>query len=271
MKPAPFTYHAPSSLAEAAALLAEHENARLLAGGQSLVPMMNFRYAAPDHLVDLNGIDALQGIEAGATISLGAMTRQRDIEFSTDLATHCPVLIEALRNVGHRQTRNRGTIGGSLANSDPAADYPAAVLGLGATIVTNRREIAADDYFHGLFETALARDEIITAVKFPRPKSAAYAKFRHPASRFAIVGAFVAQAADGVRVAITGAGACAFRVAAFETALTSRFSVDALDGVTPVFEHLNSDLHASAAYRAHLIGEMVRRAVASSLRQKSEA
>ena len=171
MKPAPFTYHAPSSLAEAAALLAEHENARLLAGGQSLVPMMNFRYAAPDHLVDLNGIDALQGIEAGATISLGAMTRQRDIEFSTDLATHCPVLIEALRNVGHRQTRNRGTIGGSLAHADPAADWVAVLPALGGTAIAlgpkGERRLPLATFILGIFETALAPDELLRAVELP--------------------------------------------------------------------------------------------------------
>ena len=267
-----FQYQRPASLAEAARLLAESPDAKVMSGGMSLLPVMKQRLAKWSTVVDLGGIAGLDTIEATANgLTIGARTRHVVVANAPAVHAAIPALAELAEGIGDPLVRNRGTIGGSLANSDPAADYPAAVLGLGATIVTNRREIAADDYFHGLFETALARDEIITAVKFPRPKSAAYAKFRHPASRFAIVGAFVAQAADGVRVAITGAGACAFRVAAFETALTSRFSVDALDGVTPVFEHLNSDLHASAAYRAHLIGEMVRRAVASSLRQKSEA
>jgi carbon-monoxide dehydrogenase medium subunit len=172
-----------------------------------------------------------------------------------------PAIASLAEGIGDPLVRNRGTIGGSLANADPAADYPASILGLGATIVTNCREIAGDAFFKGLFETALEPGEIITAVRFPKPRCAAYAKFRHPASRFAIVGAFVAQTLSGVRVAITGAASHVFRVNAFEAALTRSFSADALDGVQPDYGALSSDLHASADYRAHVIGEMVRRAV----------
>ena len=215
MKPPPFSYHDPKTVAETIELLGRLENAKLLAGGQSLMPMLNMRFVLPDHIIDLNLVQGLSYIrENNGAIEIGAMTRQRDLEFSDVLRAHFPIMHEALLQVGHRQTRNRGTIGGSLANNDPAADYPAAVLALGATIMTNAREIAADDFFRGMFETVLAPGELITAVKFPLPVAAGYAKFQNAASRFALVGVFVAKFASGIRVAVTGAGPVVFRVPA---------------------------------------------------------
>ena len=271
-----FQYQRPGTLADAAEFLAGAPEAKLMSGGMSLLPVMKQRLAKWSSVIDLSGIPGLDRIEATATgLIIGARARHVVVATSAAVRASIPALSDLAEGIGDPLVRNRGTIGGSIANSDTAADYPSAVLGLDATVITNRREIAGSDFFHGLFETALERDEIIVAVRFPKPLRAAYAKFRHPASRFAIVGAFVAETQNGVRVSITGAGPCVFRVREFEQALTARFAPEAIDGVNPAYSHLNSDLHASAAYRAHLIGEMVQRAVQSCManprRQKGEA
>ncbi len=258
-----FEYHRPSTLAEAAQLLASRPEAKLLAGGHTLLPTLKQRLAQPSDLVDLSAIAELRGIrEEGGGLTLGATVRHGEVEGSDLVRRVIPALAELAAEIGDPQVRNRGTIGGSIANNDPAADWPAGLLGLGATVRTNRREIAADDFFTGMFETALEEDEIITAVHFPRPEKAAYAKFPNPASRYAIVGVFVARTANGVRVAVTGAGPCVFRADEIERALSADFSPQALDGVAISPDDLNSDIHASAEYRAHLVKVMARRAVA---------
>ncbi|MFQ5784440.1 MAG: FAD binding domain-containing protein [Alphaproteobacteria bacterium] len=260
-----FRYHRPSSIDAAVALLDAAEDGQPLAGGQTLIPTLRQRLAQPSDLVDLAGIDDLAGIRIlGGSVEVGAMTLHADVAASNDLRKAIPALAALASLIGDPQVRNRGTIGGSLATNDPAADYPAAVLGLDATIQTNRREIAADTFFAGLFETALKESEIITGVSFPLPEKAGYAKFPNPASRYAIAGVFVAHTGSVVRVAATGAGDCVFRVRAFERALAVDFSPGALDGVAVEAEALNSDIHASAEYRAHLIGVMAKRAVASA-------
>jgi carbon-monoxide dehydrogenase medium subunit len=256
-----FNYHRPSSIDEAKQILSCSEDAMLVAGGMTLLPTMKMRLARPSDLVDLSGIDGLDGIsDSGDAIVIGAMTRHTDVASSDMVRNAIPALADLADSIGDAQVRNRGTIGGSLANSDPAADYPAAVLGLNATIKTDQREIAADDYFKGLFETALNEDEVLVSVSFPKPDKAAYAKFPNPASRYAVAGVMVARTGDGVRVAVTGAGACAFRATSFEDALNGSFSADALAGLSVDVEDLNSDIHASAAYRAHLVGVMAARA-----------
>jgi carbon-monoxide dehydrogenase medium subunit len=261
-----FTYHRPTSLQAAAAQLAADSDAKLLAGGQTLLPTMKQRLASPSAIIDLCKIAELAGVSReGEAIVIGAMTRHADV--ATNAATHqaIPALAALAEEIGDPQVRNCGTIGGSLANNDPAADYPAAALALGATIVTNKREIAADAFFKGLFETALGAGEIITKVRFPIPQKAAYQKFPNPASRYAIVGVFVAKTAGGVRVAVTGAGANGvFRASALEAALASNFAASALAGAKVSAEGLNSDIHADAAYRAQLIGVLAKRAVAAA-------
>lgn len=257
-----FNYHRPSSIDEAKQILAASEEAMLLAGGMTLLPTMKMRLARPSDLVDLSGIDGLDGIaDNGDAIVIGAMTCHTDVADSDVVRQAIPALADLADAIGDAQVRNRGTIGGSIANSDPAADYPAAILGLNATITTDQREIAADDYFKGMFETALNEGEVVVAVTFPNPASAAYAKFPNPASRYAVTGVMVATTGGGVRVAVTGAGPCAFRAGAFEDALNQSFSVAALDGLSVDATDLNSDLHASAEYRAHLVGVMAARAV----------
>ena len=257
-----FNYHRPTSVADAKKILEKGESARILAGGMTLLPTMKLRLSQSSDLVDLAGIDALQGIRVNAGhLEIGAMVRHADVADNKDVKRTIPALAELAGLVGDAQVRNRGTIGGSLSSSDPAADYPAAVLGLGATIRTDQREIAADDYFLGMFETALESNEIIVTVRFPKPKRAAYAKFPNPASRYAVVGVFVAETDGGVRVAVTGAGACAFREPAMEAALGKDFSAAALDGIEVDAADLNGDLHASPEYRAHLVGVMAKRAV----------
>jgi len=256
-------YHRPASVAEAAKLAQSEPDARILAGGQSLLPSMKLGLLAPTAFIDLGALAELRGIRADRkSVTVGAMTSHAEVAESREVAEWLPALGTLAAGIGDPQVRNRGTIGGSLANSDPAADYPAAVLALNATIRTNRRTVAADDFFKGLFETALSPGELITAVEFPVPRSAAYVKFRQPASRFALVGVFVAQTSAGVRVAVTGAGPCVFRVAALEQALTRRFTAQACEGITISPDGLNEDIHASAAYRAHLIPVLARRAVA---------
>lgn len=260
-----FNYHRPSSLDDAKKILAGNDEAKLLAGGMTLLPTMKLRLASPSDLVDLGGIDELGGIRAdGDTLRIGAMATHAEVAANEDVRQTIPALAELAAGIGDPQVRNRGTLGGSLANSDPAADYPAAVLGLGATVVTDRREIAADEFFQGMFETALEPGEIIAAVVFPRPERAAYAKFHNPASRYAVVGVFVAVTGGGVRVAVTGAGACAFREKAMEAALGKDFSAGALDGIRIDPSELNGDLHASPEYRAHLVGVMAKRAVSGA-------
>ena len=259
-----FNYHRPASLDEAARLLSEHADASALAGGMTLIPTMKMRLASPSDLVDLSGIDGLDGIaEDGNALVIGAMARHAAVAASELVRSTIPALADLAESIGDAQVRNRGTIGGSLANSDPAADYPAAVLGLGATVKTDRRDIAADEYFKGLFETALEPGEIVVEVRFPKPRRAAYAKFPNPASRYAVVGVMVAETDDGVRVAVTGAGGCAFRATGMEEALEAGFDASALDGVAVDAGELLSDMHASAAYRAHLVGVMAKRAVTS--------
>lgn len=260
-----FNYVKPATLADAAAALSGADDGTLMAGGQTLLPTLKARLAAPTDIIDLGGIAELKGISAsGGSITIGAMTRHVDVANSAEVPGAIPALAALAGGIGDQAVRNRGTIGGSVANNDPAADYPAAVLGLGATVTTNSRSIAADDFFTGLFDTALEEGEIITSISFPVAEKAAYVKFPSPASRYAMVGVFVAKTAGGVRVAVTGAGdSGVFRVAAYESALAANFSADAIaDGVVPA-SGLNSDLHADAEYRAHLIGVMTRRAVAA--------
>ena len=262
-----FKYHRPASVNDAAALVTKNAEARLLAGGQSLVQAMRLRLSSPSDLVDLGTIKDLVGIKvSGGTVEIGAMTRHSAVHRSAEVKKAIPALAALAGLIGDRQVRNMGTLGGSLANNDPAADYPGAVLGLGATITTNKRKIEADKFFTGLYETALQAGEIITSVSFPVPKRAAYTKFKNPASRFAIVGVFVAEAADGVRVAVTGAGACAFRQTDMEKALGAKFAAESIAKVKVKPDDLNSDLHASAEYRAHLIGVMAKRAIEAALK-----
>jgi carbon-monoxide dehydrogenase medium subunit len=260
-----FQYHRPASIDEAKEILAANEEAKILGGGMTLLPTMKLRLAQPSDLVDLSGIESLSGIrQDGDVIEIAAMTPHADVAGSDVVQSEIPALAQLVGTIGDAQVRNRGTIGGSLSNSDPAADYPAAVLGLNAVIRTDKREIAADDYFKGLFETALEANEIIEAVRFPKPKRAAYAKFPNPASRYAVVGVMVAETADGVRVAVTGAGDCVFRASGMEEALTNEFSADALDGQSIDAGNLNDDLHASPEYRANLVIVMAKRAVAAA-------
>lgn len=263
-----FVYHRPDTLDEALGLLREHDGAMLLAGGMTLLPTLKFRLAQPDALIDLGAISELRGIrELRETIEIGAMTIHADIAASALIRQRLPALADLVRCVGDPQVRNRGTIGGSVANNDPAADYPAAVLGLNAVVVTDRREIPADEFFRGMFETALQAGEILVALRFPVPRRAAYAKFANPASRYAIAGVMVAEtgeSGDGdnrVRVAVTGAAASVFRAREIEAALTTSFSVASLDGVTIDPDALSSDMHADETYRAHLVIAMARRAV----------
>ena len=260
-----FSFHRPTTVRQAAGLLSRNPEGKLLAGGHSLIPVMKQRLAQPSALIDLSMVEGLAGVEQkGRSVVIGAMTRHADAANSPVLQQAIPGLAMVPNSIGDPQVRNRGTIGGSLANSDPAADYPAAVIALGATIRTDRREIAADDYFKGVFETALAPGELIREVVFPRPTRAAYSKLPHPASRYAVVGVFVADFAGQVRVGVTGAGPCAFRPAAVEAALTARFEASALDGIAIDASRFNSDLHASAEYRGAMVLEMARRAVAAA-------
>ena len=257
-----FNYQKAASVADAAAKLGAGEDARLLAGGQTLVAAMKLRLAAPTDVIDLGGIAELRGIESDKNgITVGAMTTHAEVASSPDVGKQISALAELAESIGDPMVRNMGTIGGSIANNDPAADYPAALLGLGAAVKTNQREITADEFFTGMFMTALEPGEIIVSVRFPKPKRAAYMKFSNPASRYAIVGVFVAQTDRGVRVAVTGAGACVFRVPEMEKALSAKFSPDAVAGISVASDELNSDLHASAGYRAHLITVMAKRAV----------
>jgi len=261
-----FKYHRPSSLNDAATLAAKGE-AKLLAGGQTLVQTMKLRLASPSDVVDLGAIKDLAGIKSdGKSVTIGAMTRHAAVAGSADVKKAIPALAALAAMIGDRQVREMGTLGGSVANNDPAADYPAAVLGLGATIITNKGKHEADKFFKGLYETSLGKGEIITAVSFPVPKRAAYLKFKNQASRFAIVGVFVADFGGSVRVAVTGAGPGVFRQTDMEKALAAKFDPSSVANVKQKHNGLNSDLHASAEYRAHLVTVMARRAVEAAMK-----
>ena len=261
-----FKYHRPETLQQAANLLVGNEDAMLIAGGHTLVPVMKQRLASPAHLIDLSHIEGLDSIEMReGLLAIGATATHADVADSSIVGEAIPALAELAAMIGDPAVRHKGTIGGSLANNDPTADYPAAVMALGATIVTNKRRLKPEEFFQGLFTTALEPDEIITRVMFPLPKKAAYEKFRNQASRYALVGVFVARRPSDVRVAVTGAGSDGvFRVTAFEEALQKRFAPKSLDGLSVPADGLNSDLHGSAEYRAHLIGVMAKRAVAAA-------
>ncbi len=259
-------YHRPVSAAEAARLAAGDPEAKLLAGGQSIVPSLKLGLLAPSALIDLAGIPELRGIRLqGRTLTVGAMTTHAAVAASPEVRSSIPALARLAEGIGDRQVRNRGTAGGSLANSDPAADYPAAALALGAVLRTTRRPIPADAFFKGLFETALEPGELLTAMEFPVPDRAAYVKLPQPASRFALVGVFLAQTGGAVRVAVTGAAPCVFRVREMEEALARRFAPESLAGIGLAADGLSSDIHGSAAYRAHLIPVLARQAVAQAL------
>ena len=260
-----FNYHRPASLDQARKILESNDEAQLLAGGMTLLPTMKLRLARPSDLVDLTAIDELQGIRNdGGGVSIGAMVPHADVASSEEVQSSIPALAALAGMIGDAQVRNRGTLGGSVSNNDPAADYPAAVLGLKGVVRTDRREIAADDYFLGMFETALEQNEIVQSILFARPKRAAYAKFPNPASRYAVVGVMAAEFDDGVRVAVTGAGPGVFRAKEFEAALEKDFSSSALDGLKVDADDLNIDLHASPEYRAHLVTVMAKRAVSEA-------
>jgi aerobic carbon-monoxide dehydrogenase medium subunit len=257
-----FEYHRPTSLSEVTSLLGSRPEAKLLAGGHTLIPTLKQRLAQPTDLIDLGGVQELKGIrEEGGGLVIGAMTTHGEVMRSDVVRRVIPGLADLAGWVGDAQVKNLGTIGGSIANNDPAADYPAAVVGLKATVKTNQREIPGDDFFPGMFETALEEGEIITAVIFPKPERCAYMKFPNPASRYAIVGVMVAQTGGETRVAVTGAGPSVFRLRDFEQALASNFSPDAIKDLSVPSDNLNSDIHASAEYRAHLVKVMAQRAV----------
>lgn len=261
-----FKYQLAKSVADASAFVAKNSDAKLLAGGQSLIATMKLRLSQPSDLVDLGALAELRGIKvAGNTVTIGAMTRHAEVAASAEVKKAIPALASLAWSIGDRQVRNMGTIGGSVAHNDPAADYPSAVLALDATVTTNKRKIAADQFFKGMYETALEPGEIITSVSFPCPKRAAYMKFKNPASRYAIVGVFVADTGKGVRVAVTGAAPGVFRVAEMEKALGAKFAPESVASIAVPEKGLNSDLHAKADYRAHLITVMAKRAVAAAL------
>jgi carbon-monoxide dehydrogenase medium subunit len=261
-----FSYLRPKTLAEAIAAFKDSGDGRYLAGGQTMIPVMKQRLASPSHVIDLSRLPELKGITVkDGAVTIGAMTRHAEVAASGDVKGAIPALAALASGIGDPHVRNRGTIGGSIANNDPAADYPAAVVGLNATVHTERRRIAADDFFTGLFDTALQEGELITKVAFPQPEAAAYEKFEHPASRFALVGVFVARGKSGVRVAVTGAGPCVFRVPEMERALAGNFQPNAAKNVPVAADGLNSDIHGSAEYRAHLVRVLAARAVARAM------
>lgn len=263
----PFQYERPTDAKAAVGMLKADADARLLGGGQSLLAAMKLRLAAPSALIDVTRIPGLAEIRVeGDELVIGAAARHADVASHPEVMRRVPALALLAEGIGDRQVRALGTLGGSLANDDPAADYPAAVLALNATVVTDRRNIAADNFFKGLYETALAPDELITAVRFPQPDQAAYVKFRNPASRFALVGVMVARSGKTVRVAVTGAADSVFRAPALEQALTASFTPAAARAVRMDPSGLNTDLHASADYRAHLIPVLASRAVEQALK-----
>lgn len=259
-------YHRASSVSEAASLVSGADEGKYLAGGQTLIPTMKQRLAAPSDVVDLRHVDELKGITvSGGSVRIGAGTTHAEVAGSADVRGACAALADLASHIGDPHVRHMGTIGGSIANNDPAADYPAAMVALGATIHTNQRDISADDFFVGMFETALNDNEIVTAVSFNAPSRAAYQKFPNPASRYAMAGVFVAQGASGVRVGVTGAGSDGvYRASDMEAALGGNFSPDALDGVSVDASEMLSDLHGSSEYRANLVKVMAKRAVAAA-------
>jgi len=256
-------YVKAKSVKEASELLAAHPEAKLLSGGMTLIPTLKQRLAKPSHLVDIGQLAELRGIESkGGKLTIGSGSKHHEVASSAAVAKAIPALAELAGVIGDPQVRNMGTMGGSVANNDPAADYPAAVLGLNATIVTNKREIAADAFFKGMFATALEDGEIILRFEFPIPKKAAYSKFHHPASGYAMAGVMVVDTGSGVRVAVTGAGPGVFRWKEAETALGKAMKAEALEGVALKSDDFNEDIHASRAYRENLVRVMARRAVA---------
>jgi aerobic carbon-monoxide dehydrogenase medium subunit len=260
-----FEYHKPSSVADAVKLLSADPDARPISGGQTLLPGLKHRLNRPTYLVDLSGIAELKGIKReGDKIIVRAMTKHFEVENSAEIKSAIPALAWMAGHLGDVQVRNRGTMGGSVANNDPAADYPAAVLALDATVVTDKRRIAADDFFQGMFTTALEPGELLTAIEFPIPEKAGYAKMRNPASRYVMAGVFVAKTRGGVRVVVNGAGPGVFRQSEMEQALASNWSPDAVAGIKQAADGLNSDIHGSAEYRAHLVTVMAKRAVAAA-------
>ncbi len=259
-----FTFERPTSVADAAKLAAA--GAKVLAGGQTLLASMKLRLSSPEQLADLGGINGLSSIKKeGNAVVIGAMARHADVGSNADVKAAIPALAALANGIGDRQVRAMGTLGGSVANNDPSACYPSALMALGATVHTTSRTIAADDYFQGMFTTALKDGELITGVSFPVPKRAAYMKFKQTASRFAMIGIFVAQTDSGVRVAVTGGGNGVFRHAGLEAALNASFTSEAVAAVKIDSSELSSDIHASAAYRANLISVMTQRAVAQAL------
>jgi len=261
-----FAYHRPTSVNEAIGFLKSNPDAKALAGGQSLLAAMKLRLAGPSDLVDIGGIAELRNIGLrGNTLGIGALATHAEVAASSDVKRSIPALAALAEGIGDRQVRNRGTIGGSIANNDPAADYPAALLGVGASVRTSSRVIAADAFFTGMYETALDPGELIVSIEFPVPLKAGYVKFRQPASRFALVGVWVSQTAGGVRVAVTGAATSAFRVAEMEQALSRSFSPEVIATIRVPADSLNSDIHADAEYRAHLVTVIAQRAVKAAL------
>ncbi|HYG90005.1 MAG TPA: xanthine dehydrogenase family protein subunit M [Azospirillum sp.] len=257
-----FEYRRPKSLADAVAMLGKAPDGKILAGGQTLLPTLKQRLASPTELIDLSQVPELKGIrEEGGALFVGAFTRHAEVVASDVVKRRIPALADLAEHIGDRQVRNLGTLGGSIANADPAADYPAAVVALKGAVKTDKREIACDDFFTGMFETALDPGELIVGVRFQVPDKAAYAKFPNPASRYAMVGVFVARFGSEVRVAVTGAGPSVFRAPDIEAALAKDFRADALNGVTISPDDLNGDIHASPEYRAHLVTVMAKRAV----------
>lgn len=266
MIPYPFKYERAKSLAEAEQLIKRSPEAKLLAGGQTLIAAMKLRLASPSELIDISGLKELAFIRVDRdNVVIGAGTKHADVAASADVKRALPALAMLAGMIGDPAVRHMGTIGGSVANNDPAADYPAAVLGLGATIVTTRRSVGADSFFTGMFSTILEDGEIIKEISFPVPERAAYKKFANPASRYALVGVFVAKTKAGARVAVTGAGPCVFRVPAMEAALSRSFAPNAVASIKVDDSGLNSDIHGSAEYRAHLVTVMAKRAVADAL------
>lgn len=263
-----FNIKTPETTAEATEAFTESGDGQFLAGGQTLIPVLKQRLAMPEDLIGLDKVSELNGISVdGDTLVIKAMTRHTAVAESADVEKTIPALAKLAGGIGDPHVRNRGTIGGSVANNDPAADYPAAVLGLGATVVTTNREIAADDFFTGMFDTALDDGELITEIRFPIPEAAGYLKFPHPATRYALVGVMVSKSSSGVRVAVTGAGSCVFRVSEMEDALGGSFSPESIkDGLVPA-DDLNNDIHASREYRASLITTIARRAVRTAIEQ----
>ena len=256
-----FNYHRPATTADAVKAMKSAGDGKFMSGGMTLIPTLKQGLAAPSDIIDLSGLKN-SGVSVGATVVIKAGTTHAEVASNADLKKAIPGLAALAGGIGDPHVRHRGTIGGSVANNDPAADYPSACLGLGATIHTSSRKIAADDFFTGMFSTALEDAEVLDAIEFPIPKASGYAKFPNPASLYAMVGVFVAQLADGsVRVAVTGAGAGVFRVPEMEAALAKNFSAAALNGIAVASKNLNVDMHASAEYRAHLITVMAKRAV----------